>query len=133
MSRDLARWAVIAVPIGIVAGLGAALFYYLITVFSQALLANVAGLTLPTEGTLNPSDLVWGSSFPRLLWLPLLTVGGGLVVGAFIWKVAPEIAGHGADATIRAFHRQAGKIRLRVPILKTLASAVTLGTGGSGG
>lgn len=133
VSRDLARWAIIAVPIGIVAGLGSALFYYLITVVSQALLSGVAGLTLPTEGTLNPADLGWSSSLPRLLWLPLLMVGGGLVVGAVAWRLAPEVAGHGTDATIRSFHRQGGRVRLRVPILKTLTSAITLGSGGSGG
>ncbi len=59
--------------------------------------------------------------------------GGGLFVGLVAWKLAPEVAGHGTDATIRSFHRQAGKIRLRVPLLKTITSAVTLGTGGSGG
>lgn len=120
-------------PIGIVAGLGAAAFYYLITVVAQALLTDLAGLTLPAEGTLNPSELLWGSSFPRLLWLPVLMVGGALVVGAIAWRVAPEVAGHGTDATIRSFHRQGGRVRLRVPVLKTLASAITLGTGGSGG
>ncbi len=133
VSRDLARWAVIAVPIGIVAGLGAAAFYYLVTVVSQALLSGLAGLTLPAEGTLNPAQLTWASSLPRLFWIPALLVGGGLFVGLVAWKLAPEVAGHGTDATIRSFHRQAGKVRLRVPILKTITSAVTLGTGGSGG
>lgn len=133
MYRDLARWAVIAVPIGVVAGLGAAAFYYLINVVSGALLTDVAGLTLPMEGTLNPAQLVWSSSFPRVLLLPVLMVGGGLVVGAVAWRLAPEVAGHGTDATIRSFHRQSGKVRLRAPILKTLTSALTLGTGGSGG
>ena len=123
----------IAVPIGIVAGLGAAAFYYLINVVSGALLTGVAGLTLPMEGTLNPADLTWSSSFPRILLVPALMVGGGLVVGAVAWRLAPEIAGHGTDATIRSFHRQSGKVRLRAPVLKTLTSAVTLGTGGSGG
>jgi chloride channel protein, CIC family len=133
VSRDLARWAVIAVPIGVVAGLGAAAFYYLITVVSQAVLIDLAGLTLPVEGTLSPSQLVWASSFPRLLWIPLLMAGGGLFVGLIGWKLAREVPGHGTDATIRSFHREGGKVRLRVPVLKTIASAVTLGTGGSGG
>ncbi len=115
------------------AGLGAAAFYYLITVVSQALLSGLAGLTLPTDGTLNPAQLTWTSSLPQLLWIPPLMVGGGLFVGLVAWKLAPEVAGHGTDATIRSFHRQAGRVRLRVPILKTLTSAVTLGTGGSGG
>ncbi len=129
--RDLARWVVIAVPIGIVAGLGAALFYYLITVVSTIFLTQLSGLTLPVEGSLG--NLGWSSSLPRLLFLPGIMILGGLVVGLMTWRLAPEVAGHGTDAAIRAFHRRAGKVRLRVPILKTIASAITLGTGGSGG
>ncbi len=133
ISRDLARWFIFAIPIGVVAGLGAALFYYLIDVVSSVFLAQLAGLTLPTEGSINPGQLVWSSSFPRVLLIPAIMALGGLIVGAVAWKLAPEVAGHGTDASIRAFHRGAGKVRLRVPLLKTLASAVTLGTGGSGG
>jgi chloride channel protein, CIC family len=124
---------IIAVPIGVVAGLGAALFYYLINWFTGTLLVQLAGLTIPTEGTSTLSQLAWASSFPRILIVPALMALGGLVVGIIIWGAAPEVAGHGTDATIRAFHKNAGKVRIRVPILKTIASAVTLGTGGSGG
>jgi len=129
----LGRWAIIAAPIGIVAGLGAALFYYLITLFTGTFLVQIAGLTLPSEGTTTVSQLAWSSSFPRILLVPALMMVGGLAVGAIIWGGASEVAGHGTDATIRAFHKNAGKVRVRVPILKTLASAITLGTGGSGG
>jgi CIC family chloride channel protein len=131
--RDLGRWVVIAVPIGIVAGLGAAAFYLLINWFTGALLLGLGGLTLPSEGTSTVSQLAWSSSFPRVLLVPALLVFGGLVVGTIAWGVAPEVAGHGTDATIRAFHRSSGKVRARVPILKTIASAITLGTGGTGG
>lgn len=133
MYRDLGRWAVIAVPIGIIAGLGAALFYYLINLFTGALLVQLAGLTLPSEGTSTLSQLAWSSSFPRILLVPVLLIVGGLMVGVIVRAAAPEVAGHGTDATIRSFHRKAGRVRVRVPILKTLASAITLGTGGSGG
>lgn len=131
--RDLARWATIAVPIGIVAGIGAVAFYYLITLISALLLHQIAGVTLPTDGTLDPAQLIWSSSFPQVLILPALLTLGGLAVGALTGAFAPEIAGHGTDATIRAFHRNEGRVRARVPLLKTLASAITLGTGGSGG
>jgi chloride channel protein, CIC family len=123
---------VIAVPIGVVAGLGAAAFYYLINLLTGVLLVQLAGLTLPAEGTLVVSQLTWASSFPRILIVPLLLAAGGLTVGA-ICRLAPEVAGHGTDATIRSFHQNAGKVRARVPVLKTIASAITLGTGGSGG
>lgn len=115
------------------AGVGAAAFYYLINLFTGVLLVQLAGLTLPSEGTYTLTQLTWSSSFPRILIVPGLLAVGGLAVGAIAWGAAPEVAGHGTDATIRAFHRNAGKVRLRVPILKTIASAITLGTGGSGG
>ncbi len=120
-------------PIGIVAGLGAVVFYYLINFVTGALLVQLAGLTLPSEGTSVPSELVWASSFPRILLIPVLLVLGALAVGVISSRLAPEVAGHGTDATIRAFHQHDGKVRLRVPILKTITSAITLGTGGSGG
>jgi chloride channel protein, CIC family len=129
----LARWVALGVPIGVVAGLGAALFYYLIDLTSNFFLGQLGGLTLPTEGSLNPVDLRWSSAFPRVLLVPAIMVLGGLIVGALAWRFAPEIAGHGTDATIHAFHYDAGKVRARVPLLKTLASALTLGTGGTGG
>ena len=129
--RDLIRWVLIAVPIGVVAGLGSALFYYLITTASSFFLGVLAGVTLPVEGV--QGTLVWSSSFPRVLLVPAIMMAGGLAVGGIIWFLAPEVAGHGTDATIRAFHRRAGRIRLRVPVLKTIASVITLGTGGSGG
>ena len=49
----------------------------------------------------------------------------------FTW--APEAEGHGTDAMIRAFHRGGGMIRARVPLIKSVASIITIGTGGSAG
>ncbi|MHC1590274.1 MAG: chloride channel protein, partial [Candidatus Hecatellaceae archaeon] len=41
--------------------------------------------------------------------------------------------GHGTDAVIASFHRFGGAIRRRIPLIKILASAVTIGSGGSAG
>ncbi len=67
-------------------------------------------------------------------WLLLLipTVGG-VLCGVLVFTVAPEAEGHGTDAVIAAYHDRKGRIRYRVPIVKTFASAFTIGTGGSGG
>jgi chloride channel protein, CIC family len=67
-------------------------------------------------------------------WLLLLipTIGG-LLCGIIVFTVAPEAEGHGTDAVIGAYHDRKGFIRYRVPIVKTFASALTIGTGGSGG
>jgi CIC family chloride channel protein len=50
-----------------------------------------------------------------------------------VYTLAPEAEGHGTDAAIAAYHHQQGLIRPRVPLVKIVASALTLGTGGSGG
>jgi len=60
-------------------------------------------------------------------------IGGGLVSGWLVYTFAPEAEGHGTDAAIEAFHQKRGYIARHIPLVKTLASAVTLGTGGSGG
>ena len=65
--------------------------------------------------------------------LVLLPAIGGLVSGWIVCRFAPEAKGHGTDAAIKAYHFNKGLIPLRVPIVKLIASAVTLGTGGSGG
>lgn len=67
-------------------------------------------------------------------WMILLVMmGGGLVSGLLVFSLAPEAAGAGTDAAIEAFHRKRGMIRGRLVFVKTIASAITLGTGGSGG
>jgi len=50
-----------------------------------------------------------------------------------VYTFAPEAEGHGTDAAIESYHNKGGAIRGRVPIIKTIASAITLTTGGSGG
>ncbi len=53
--------------------------------------------------------------------------------GLLVFSIAPEAEGHGTDAAIAAYHYHQGQIRPRVPLVKIVASALTLGTGGSGG
>jgi CIC family chloride channel protein len=50
-----------------------------------------------------------------------------------IYSLAPESEGHGTDAAVKAFHRLDGFVRARVPIIKTIASAITIGSGGAAG
>ncbi len=59
--------------------------------------------------------------------------GGGGVSGWIVYTFAPEAEGHGTDAAIDAYHNQGGLIRGRIPFVKTIASTITLTTGGSGG
>ncbi|MFH1267350.1 MAG: chloride channel protein [Planctomycetota bacterium] len=71
---------------------------------------------------------------PDLWWAVLLVPTlGGLACGCIVYFFAPEAEGHGTDAMVRVFHSLGGKIRARVPLVKTVASILTIGTGGSAG
>src|SRR5438093_8111925 len=73
-------------------------------------------------------------SYPHPWWLVVLIPAvGGLISGVLVFTLAPEAEGHGTDAMIRAFHRGGGTIRARVPVIKGVASIITIGTGGSAG
>jgi CIC family chloride channel protein len=133
--RSVGRMILLAGLVGVVAGLGAVLFQYLSHVIAHYGLEWLAGYHArgpAAEGTyLGEAAPLLGEFSPWLL-LAVLTAGG-LVSGALVFLIAPEAEGHGTDAAIRAYHRGRGIIRARVPLVKIVASAVTLGTGGSGG
>jgi CIC family chloride channel protein len=63
----------------------------------------------------------------------VVPVVGALLSGFLVFAFAPEAEGHGTDSAIAAYHHRQGVIRPRVPLIKMIASALTLGTGGSGG
>lgn len=66
----------------------------------------------------------------RVLIAPVL---GGLVVGPLVRYLAPEAQGHGVPEVIEAVTTRGGVIRARVATVKSLASALTIGSGGSVG
>jgi CIC family chloride channel protein len=123
------RWILYSGLIGVVSGLGAILFDLAFRV-SQWLLLEKVGHFLPPA-----SGLEGGPGYPpQIPWLlPVSLVIGGLISGALVFGLAPEAEGHGTDAVIKAFHHLRGKIRRRVPLVKAVASAITIGSGGSGG
>ncbi|MCR9292838.1 MAG: chloride channel protein [bacterium] len=126
------KWLLLSALIGIAAGLGAIAFQTLVQCFQYLGLGLFAGFP-------SGEAVAEYSPFPEAegqlsAWrLVLLLTCGGFVAGWLAWKFAPEASGHGTDAAIDAFHNKRGEISLRVPIIKTIASAVTLGTGGSAG
>jgi CIC family chloride channel protein len=126
------KWSLFFVLIGIVAGTGSIIFQYLCQIGAQVFMEWMAGYRPPTpagEHHLLPPS---ATEFNRwmLLFLP---AAGGLVSGCIVYWFAPEAEGHGTDAAIEAYHQIGGVMRGRVPIVKTIASAITLTTGGSGG
>jgi CIC family chloride channel protein len=63
----------------------------------------------------------------------MITTLGGLITGLIVYTFAPEAEGHGTDAAVDAFHEQGGQIRTRITPIKLIASAITIGSGGSAG
>lgn len=125
-------WFFRAFLVGSLAGLGAIAFQIAGQVIVRFVLIQFSGFE-PGEGHgerafFEAPDVAL--SFP---WLLLVLVGGGLLSGLIVYTFAPEAEGHGTDGAIHAFHHGRGNIPLRVAIVKTLASAITLGTAGSGG
>jgi CIC family chloride channel protein len=118
--------------IGVVGALSAQLFMFLLRLADNIFLVKLAGYQhprLPVEG--GALEQVIG---PHGLWLiPVATTLGGLISGLLVYSFAPEAEGHGTDTAVRAFHRSGGFIRARVPGLKMVASAITIGSGGSAG
>lgn len=130
--RPQARLLGLALVVGIVAGLGAIVFYGACQVVVRFALDQAAGYHPLHPGGEPP---FWEAAPGTLRpWLLLLIPSlGGLISGILVFKLAPEAEGHGTDAAIAAFHHHQGYIRPRVPLVKLVASAVTIGTGGSGG
>ena len=121
----------LSIGVGIVAGLGAILFDRLLGWTLRTVLEVFTGYAEPQAGA--PAASLFTLAPARSLWFFIVPALGGLVSGGIVYLVAPEAEGHGTDAMIEAFHLRGGKIRKRVPFVKILASALTIGTGGSAG
>ena len=133
--RNVGRIVLLAGLVGLVAGLGAVAFQYLSHAVVRFGLEAVAGFEhgRPAgEAALFAAGQPLVGHFSPLLLLAIMALGG-LVSGFLVYRIAPEAEGHGTDAAIRAYHHNNGVIRARVPLVKLFASAITLGTGGSGG
>jgi CIC family chloride channel protein len=118
--------------VGVVAGLGAVAFYVLCQLGQHFFLDALAGYRPDEPYGEIPLFGHTGTPFRRYL-LILIPALGGLLAGLIVYTFAPEAEGHGTDSAIDAFHRRQGRIRGRVPFVKGIASAITLGSGGSGG
>lgn len=126
------RLLLLAGLVGVVAGVGAILFDVLCqTVVHFALDLGVGYHPRSPGGEVELFEKTENAfKWWMLMIMPSL---GGLFSGILVYFFAPEAAGHGTDAAIEAYHRKQGFVRGRVPFVKLFASAVTIGTGGSGG
>ena len=118
--------AVMALLVGAGAGLGAAVFREMIFAFTWLATGygqfgqqgHVPSLHLPALG---------------IFFVLVIPVVGGLLYGPLIQRFAREARGHGVPEVMLAVAENGGRIRPQVTIVKALASAITIGTGGSVG
>lgn len=111
----------LAVLVGVAAGTGAVVFTWLVE---------------------SAHDLFFGYSrelltqsvpFDWRIWVPLVPLVGGLLVGPIVYFYAREARGHGVPEVMDAVVRRGGIIRPRVALAKGIASAICIGSGGSAG
>lgn len=133
--RAQVRLLALASLVGIVAGTGAIAFFIATRVVEHYALGVLAGYCAEPRPSGEP-EMSWLPTVdhPLNVWMLLvIPTVGGVLSGVLVYSMAPEAEGHGTDSAIAAYHNKQGEIRPRVPLVKIVASALTLGTGGSGG
>jgi CIC family chloride channel protein len=110
----------LAIFIGLLGGFGAIGFRLLIQAFQGAFYGSGTDLLKIV------SSIPW-------YWKILIPAIGGSVVGPLIFFLAREAKGHGVPEVMEAVAMRSGIIRKRVVIVKSLASAISIGSGGSVG
>jgi chloride channel protein, CIC family len=117
---------VLALAIGAGAGLGAVAFRYLINSFTWVATGHAQ---FGQQGRVPSGHLPWlGPAF-----FVLIPAFGGLLYGPLIYRFAREARGSGVPEVMIAVADNGGRIRPQVAVVKALASALCIGTGGSVG
>ncbi len=108
---------VLAVLVGVVSGLGAVAFRWLIRVMQSLFFGGGADIL----------------GFLGQYYIILLPAAGGLLVGLVVYFGAREARGHGVPEVMEAVATKNGRIRPRVSVVKAMASSMCIGSGGSVG
>ncbi|MER6629900.1 chloride channel protein [Streptomyces sp. NPDC000987] len=116
----------LAVVIGAGAGVGSVVFRWCIQTFTRVLSGHQDYAASPGAG--NPYVPWLGPCF--VLLTPVI---GGLLYGPLVNRFAKEARGHGVPEVMLAVAQRGGRISPKVAVVKTLASALCIGSGGSVG
>ena len=116
----------LALLVGVGAGLGAVVFRYLVYFFTWLATGHDE---FGQAGRVDSSHLPWlGLGF-----FVVIPAVGGLLYGPLIYNWAREARGHGVPEVMVAVADNGGRIRWQVAVVKSLASALCIGSGGSVG
>jgi CIC family chloride channel protein len=116
-SSEMVSGLILAIAVGVVSGLGAVVFRWLIKAFQSFFIDGGSGVL----------------SFLGDYYIILIPAAGGLLVGLLIHYLAREAKGHGVPEVMEAVALRGGRIRPRVALVKILASSICIGSGGSVG
>ena len=121
----LGQLSLLALSLGVVTGLGAVLFRDLIGLIHNLLFAGQVSVHYDANVFTAPSP--WGA---LVILVPVL---GAVGVTFLVSNFAPEAKGHGVPEVMDAIYYKAGVIRPVVALVKSLASAIAIGSGASVG
>jgi CIC family chloride channel protein len=116
---------VLALIVGIVTGLGAVLFRALIGLIHNVLF--LGEFSTHYDANLFTPASPWG---PFIILVPVI---GAIAVTFIVTKFAPEARGHGVPEVMDAIYYKGGVIRPVVAVVKSLASAIAIGSGAAVG
>jgi CIC family chloride channel protein len=121
----LVRLSLLAVLGGVITGFGAVLFRALIGFIHN--LAFLGSLSSSYDASIFTAPSPWGV---LVIFVPVV---GGVLVTFLITNFAPEARGHGVPEVMDAIYYNDGVIRPVVAVIKSLASALSIGTGAAVG
>lgn len=123
------KYVLLGLISGLCAGVGALIFENAVNSSTIFFLQKIVKINLEMQLDRNPAVF-----FRETRWylIPVVLALGGLLVGIIVRFFARDAAGHGTDYIVGAYH-SGEEIPLKIPLVKIIASAVTIGTGGSAG
>ncbi len=121
----LAWLSLLALGLGIITGFGAVVFRALIGFIHNVLFAGHA--VVHYDANVFTPPVPWGA------WVILIPVLGAICVTFLVDKFAPEAKGHGVPEVMDAIYYKGGAIRPIVALVKSVASAIAIGSGASVG
>jgi chloride channel protein, CIC family len=115
----------LAFAVGIVAGVGAWAFRMLIGFIHNVMF--LGQFSVDYDANVFTPASPWGIG---IIFVPVV---GALLVAWLVKNFAPEAKGHGVPEVMDAIYYNEGRIRPRVALVKSLASAISIGSGASVG
>ncbi len=122
---SLTPLSLLALGLGVITGLGAVAFRALIGLIHN--LAFTGHALVHYDANIFTAPAPWG---PLVILVPVL---GAVGVTFLVTQFAPEAKGHGVPEVMDAIFYKGGIIRPVVALIKSLASAIAIGTGSSVG